>query len=269
MARHPLDGSSLDADTLNLWWGEYWTTGHHTSGGATLDHIHWHLTGSAHKLDPAKCRVARYIPVDSIALGDLRLAIIDALLKGQTCVVYLGNAKALTYNERNVEGHFVALGGVDSDQGYLVGNGDDVNALGGKGIIPCRWYGWNMLEAAKINGMIALERVAPVAAPAGLGGGFSAMYTHMGMTARVTVPETYFNDTESVAVFSDGTVFYYNAKTGECSADTTRGPRDPYLINALVLAWQAAKNAATSAPAPDPTIAAKAAKYDAIKQALA
>ncbi len=159
MARHPLDGSPLDAATLNLWWGEYWNTGHHTSGGATLAHIYWHITASAHKIDTTKCRVARYIGVDSVSLADLRTAIIAALTKGQTVIVYLGNAQALTYNERGVYGHFIALGGIDSDMGYLVGNGDDVNALGGKGVIPCRWYDWNMLAAAQINGMIALEKV--------------------------------------------------------------------------------------------------------------
>lgn len=159
MARHPLDGSTLDGATLNLWWMEYWNTGHHTSGGATLDHIYWHLTGSAHRLDPNKARVARYIPVDRVSLADLRTAIIAALVAGQTVIVYLGNAQALTYNERGVYGHFIALGGIDSDLGYLVGNGDDVLALGGKGIIPTRWYGWSMLAAAQINGMIALEKV--------------------------------------------------------------------------------------------------------------
>ena len=44
--------------------------------------------------------------------------------------------------------------------GYLVGNGDDVNALGGHRIIPCRWYGWNQLVAAEINGMIAIQKVS-------------------------------------------------------------------------------------------------------------
>lgn len=159
MARHPIDGSPLDAVTLNLWWGEYWNTGHHTSGGATLDHIHWHLTESAHKLDPAKAKVARYIPVDSVSQANLRLALIDALTHSQTVIVYLGNAQALPFNERNVYGHFVALGGIDSDLGYLVGNGDDVNALGGKDVIPARWYSWNLLAAAQVNGLIALEKV--------------------------------------------------------------------------------------------------------------
>lgn len=159
MARHPLDGSLLDAATLNLWWADYTSSGHGDAHGATLAGIYWHLTGSAHKLDAARAKVARYIPTDSMALADLRTALIAALSAGQTCLVYLGNAQALAYNEHGVHGHFIALGGIDSDQGYLVGNGDDVNALGGKGIIPIRWYGWNVLAAAQINGMIALEKV--------------------------------------------------------------------------------------------------------------
>ncbi|HEY1388399.1 MAG TPA: hypothetical protein VGF38_07630 [Ktedonobacterales bacterium] len=159
MARHPLDGSPLDAATLNLWWSEYWNTGHHTSGGAALDHIHWHLTGSAHKLDPKKARVAKYIGTDKIALAQLRTEIIVALVKGQTVITYLGKALALPDNEHGVYGHFVALGGIDSDLGYLVGNGDTTDALGGHGIIPTRWHGWNQLAAAEINGMIALEKV--------------------------------------------------------------------------------------------------------------
>lgn len=164
MARHPLDGSPLDAATLNLWWSEYWNTGHHTSGGATLDHIHWHLTGSAHKLDAKRARVAKYIGTDKIPLAQLRAEIIAALVKGQTVITYLGKALALPDNEHGVYGHFVALGGVDSDLGYLVGNGDTTDALGGHGIIPTYWHGWNELAAAEINGMIALEKVSTVVA---------------------------------------------------------------------------------------------------------
>jgi hypothetical protein len=82
------------------------------------------------------------------------------MLAGQTVITYLGRALALPYNEKGVYGHFIALGGLDSDLVYLVGNGDDINALGGKGIIPCRWYGWNQLAAAEINGMIAIEKVS-------------------------------------------------------------------------------------------------------------
>jgi hypothetical protein len=147
MARHPLDGSPLDAATLNLWWQEYVASGHGDAYGAKLRDISWHLTGSAHKLDGAKARVARFIDTDTIALDQLHEAIKAATTKGQTVITYVGRALALPYNERGVYGHFITLGGIDSDLGYLVGNGDDVNALGGKGIIPCRWYGWNQLVA--------------------------------------------------------------------------------------------------------------------------
>src|SRR6185312_9737495 len=84
MARHPLDGSALDAATLNPWWNEYWSTGHHTSGGATLAHIYWHLTGSAHKLDATKARVASFIDTDKVSLDALHTAIKAALAAGQT-----------------------------------------------------------------------------------------------------------------------------------------------------------------------------------------
>ncbi len=159
MARHPLDGSPLDAATLNLWWSEYWNTGHHTSGGATLAHIYWHLTGSAHKLDASKARVASFIDTDKITLDKLHDAIKAALATGQTCIVYLGNALALPDNEHGVHGHFIALGGIDTDMGYLVGNGDEIEALGGHGVIPTHWVGWNQLVAAQVNGMIAIEKV--------------------------------------------------------------------------------------------------------------
>jgi hypothetical protein len=160
MARHPLDGSPLDAATLNAWWRDYLLSGHGDEHGARLAGIYWHLTASAHKLDPGKARVAQYIPTDSVSLDKLHDTLKAALVRGQTVIVYLGNAQALPDNERNVHGHFVALGGIDSDRGYLVGNGDDVNALGGKNVIGARWYGWNQLAAAQINGMIALAKVA-------------------------------------------------------------------------------------------------------------
>ena len=111
MARHPLDGSPLDAATLNLWWGEYWNTGHHTSGGATLAHIYWHLTGSAHKLDASKARVVKFVDTDKISLDTLHDAIKEAMLAGQTVITYLGRALSLPYNEQGVYGHFIALGG--------------------------------------------------------------------------------------------------------------------------------------------------------------
>jgi hypothetical protein len=103
--------------------------------------------------------VAKYIGTDKIPLAQLRTEIIAALAKGQTVITYLGKALALPENEHGVYGHFVALGGVDSDLGYLVGNGDTTDALGGHGIIPTHWHGWNELATAEINGIIALEKV--------------------------------------------------------------------------------------------------------------
>ncbi len=165
MARHPFDEAPLTAETLNAYWDEMWRTGHHTANGATLGHTYWLLTGSKFKLDPARARVIRYIPTGDVSREALRLAIFNALHAGQTCVVYLGNASGgLSYNERGIRGHFIALGGIDGDDAtkdfnVLVGNGDDQAALGGHTVIPTRWYHWSDLEKAAIDGMIALERV--------------------------------------------------------------------------------------------------------------
>lgn len=163
MARHPFDGSLLAAGVLNTWWKyDYLATGHGDAHGAKLSDIYWHLTQSAHKLDATKVRVAKYIPTDSMSLADTHNQLIYYLARGCTAIAFLGNAQGLTYNERGVYGHFVAFGGLDTQLGYLMGNGDDVAALGGHGIILTRWYGWNNLVSAQINGFIALAKVAPV-----------------------------------------------------------------------------------------------------------
>lgn len=163
MARHPFDGSLLDPGVLNTWWKyDYLATGHGDQYGATLAGIYWHLTQSAHKLDPTKATVASYVKTDSTSLASTHALLIQALARGQTAIGYLQNAQALAYNERHVYGHFIAFGGLDSDQGYLVGNGDDVNALGGHGIIATRWYGWASIAAAQLNGFIALAKAAPI-----------------------------------------------------------------------------------------------------------
>jgi hypothetical protein len=68
-------------------------------------------------------------------------------------VLQVNRAYNLTGNERGVNSHFVAIGGIHPTQGYLVANGDDVratNAYGGHGkIIPCRWMSWATIASAE------------------------------------------------------------------------------------------------------------------------
>src|SRR6185437_16180104 len=99
---------------------------------------------------------------DTVSLDTLRSALIYELARGHTAISFVGRALALPDNEQGVYGHFIAFGGLDSDAGYLVGNGDELEALGGHGIIPAHWIGWDKLVAAQINGLIALAKVAPI-----------------------------------------------------------------------------------------------------------
>lgn len=69
------------------------------------------------------------------------------------CVIEVEHADNLTGNERRVNRHYVAIGGIHPTLGYLVANGDDVNALaqhGGHGhIIPTRWMDKSVIAAAQ------------------------------------------------------------------------------------------------------------------------
>lgn len=58
-----------------------------------------------------------------------------ALLRGSVCVLNIGKAGNLQGNEHGVQWHFVACGGIDSVQGYLIANGDRTPA-GGPDWIP-------------------------------------------------------------------------------------------------------------------------------------
>lgn len=81
------------------------------------------------------------------------------------CVLQFEHAYKLPYNEPGVNRHFVGVGGIDSKAGYLIANGDDVNALAshdGHGkVIPTRWYGWNQLLAAVPTALLVIVHPDP------------------------------------------------------------------------------------------------------------
>lgn len=71
------------------------------------------------------------------------------------------NAQALTGNEQGVHSHFVAIVGIDSNLGYYVLNGDDIQALPisrGVTTYPGRWIGWGSILNAKPAGLIVFGR---------------------------------------------------------------------------------------------------------------
>lgn len=83
-------------------------------------------------------------------------ALKNVMLRGNVAVIYLENAQGLPNNEQGVHGHFVALGGIDSAEGYYVLNGDRVpdnqpNAA--------YWVDWDGIANAGIGAV--LEVVVP------------------------------------------------------------------------------------------------------------
>ncbi|HUY79885.1 MAG TPA: hypothetical protein VMV29_24145 [Ktedonobacterales bacterium] len=91
-------------------------------------------------------------------------------MPGVAIVVEFAAAHNLTGNEGGVNYHFVAIGGIDSQTGYLVANGDDVRALGpgGQGTYAPRWLGWDILASAIPCGAVIWEAAvsSPTPAPA-------------------------------------------------------------------------------------------------------
>lgn len=85
-----------------------------------------------------------------------------ALLRGNPCVLNLANASALHGNEQGVKYHFVAVGGINSTQGYLIANGDAI-PFG-----PATWHTWGEILGAQPIGLLEFHMPeSPPPAPEG------------------------------------------------------------------------------------------------------
>ena len=164
------NGVPLVENTINAWRWQYiqakrWTQG----SGTTLGNIYWHLTQTA-----IRAHVAAYIPyADSPNLDALHQLLKAQCLAQNPIIIEVGNAAALPHAEQGVQYHFVTIGGIDSAEGYLIANGDTLDAFShaNGAILPTYWASWQTLVNAKICGAIALDRgykpPAPPPAPAG------------------------------------------------------------------------------------------------------
>ena len=134
-----------------------WTPGE----GTTLGNIHWHLSAMG-------AHIAGYIPYSKTPdLNALHTFLKSHCLAQNPIIIEVGNAAALPHAEQGVQYHFVTLGGIDSTLGYLVANGDTLDALAGKAgaIVPTYWATWQTLINAKVCGAIALQRTVAVPPP--------------------------------------------------------------------------------------------------------
>lgn len=167
------DGRSDPAMTSGLiksWHNEYAASIDPATNRPRMDHgtqlhdILWHLT-TRH---PENSHIAGHIPsVDVPNLTQLRTFIKYHTYHLNPVIVFVSRAYNLPHNEAGVGGHFVTLGGIDSELGYLVANGDTTDALANKALgvnVPTYWATWAQLTAAHVNGAIALDAAwqAPV-----------------------------------------------------------------------------------------------------------
>lgn len=159
----PWNGVPLAENSINAWRYQYVKYGHWRGNGCYLSDIYWHLTET-----PIHAPITGYIPYSPTPnLAALHKLLIDQASKQNPIIIQVANAAALPHAEQGVQYHFVAIGGIDSDLGYLIGNGDTTDALQKPpgAIVPCYWATWQVLVNAKICGAIAVERIVKPTTP--------------------------------------------------------------------------------------------------------
>lgn len=133
----------------------------HPGEGEPLSSIYNDLTQLAH------FQIQQYIPYNpSVDVSTIHTAL-ETYSGIQPCIVQFINAQALVGNEKGVQSHFCCVGGIDSTQGYLTANGDDIEALAGKTYYPARWQSWDTFLAAKICGLLIPRTATIMSVPAG------------------------------------------------------------------------------------------------------
>lgn len=90
-------------------------------GGQTIAEVQWdveHFTVPQIK--------TKLIPIGTPVEGQggIHEQLHDAMVAGYPCVLNLALAGSLPENEDGIHYHFVAVGGIDTDLGYLIANGD-------------------------------------------------------------------------------------------------------------------------------------------------
>lgn len=86
-----------------------------------------------------------------------------ATLRGNPCVLDLARAGNLPGNEADVNMHFIAIGGINSNQGYLVANGDHAPPTFGP--VGTYWVKWPAIAAAIPIGLLEYHMPVPPPPP--------------------------------------------------------------------------------------------------------
>lgn len=197
--------------------------------------------------------VSHKIPYGQGQADAIHQALKDYCVQKHGVILQVAAAYNLPGSQPGVNSHFVAIGGIDSVAGYLMGNGDDVNALaaaGGHGkIIPTRWVSWGNLLAAQPVAFLSIQgRDAGkpyMTNPDGtlqysagrLGLGFSNLVRTENRTSDLMFPDYYYNANECCCEFYDGTTYHYDKRTGQSqngkAALIIQGMRDALLAHGV------------------------------------
>jgi hypothetical protein len=156
----PFDATHLDEIRNTMvakgWWN--WNNGR--SAGCNVEQLNNYLTQVAGVHTTAYTTYGQGHPLDTVTLRTIlqQRSGIDGI------IIELAAAHNLPGNERNVNGHYIAVGGIASAHGYLIGNGDQAPFSG------TYWVGWAGIEAAVPDGLIVVpasnEGEDPVGIPA-------------------------------------------------------------------------------------------------------
>jgi len=143
--RAPATGNMIEIRSRDIQAGKF-----RVNGGQTLDELEWDV--HAHTtIETTKT------PLGS-SVDAIHTALKAAAMRGNPCVLNLALATNLPGNEPDVHYHFIAIGGIDSNQGYLCANGDKFPF----GHIGTYWVRWNPgIEQAQPIGLLEYHMPAP------------------------------------------------------------------------------------------------------------
>lgn len=120
--------------------------------------------GGGQNLDQLEADVAAHttIKTTKTPMGShievIHQALRDAMMRGNPCVLNLALAGALPGNEAGIHYHFVAVGGINTNLGYLIANGDEVPF----GHVGAYWVKWDPgIFQAQPYGLLEFHMPAP------------------------------------------------------------------------------------------------------------
>jgi hypothetical protein len=131
--------------------------------GQTLDNLRWDIETYSHNQ-----HIVQYAPFSQPGNWSAMLGWMRQYAGRAAILMQVLNAKALPHNEPGVYSHFVCISGLQSVLGYMVLNGDTVDADGHNylGLCPGNWATADAIVPANVAGMLVVARNDGATSPA-------------------------------------------------------------------------------------------------------